>query len=228
MESRVCARAGSSEGIAKRLVREFGRIKLVQEAKFGYKKGPSQIYGRPFLKVEVELADCGSLDGVELFLELAVGLDAVATLKNIENICNQNQTFGGFVLERFVAILYEVCEIGLLELSTLASRESILDDTSGVAICGHALDDRSDVVRICGQDSEVRCSEPSDAFGCVAGGAQLLVESISKQSIDTETMMAACTEDIITLDNASVVLHAYVCAECERKLDVCGQKIVVF
>ena len=38
----------------------------------------------------MELADCSSLDGVELFLELAVGLDAVATLKNVENIGNQN------------------------------------------------------------------------------------------------------------------------------------------
>lgn len=200
----------------------------MREAKFGHKKGPSQNYGAALFEVEVELADCGSLDGVELFLELAVGLDAVATLKNVENIGNQNQTFGGFVLERFVAILCEVCEIGLLELSTLASRESILDDTSGIAICGHALDDRSDVVRICGQDSEVRCFEPSDAFGCVAGGAQLLVESMSKQGIDAETMMTAGAEDIITLDNASVMLHTYVCAECERKLDVCGQKIVVF
>ena len=167
----------------------------------------------------IELAVSSFCNGDNLLAERLVRLDAVALLQSCEDFADEQKACAGLFFERLVDILGKECEVALVELAVLATRESKLDDASSVAALRHASNDRADVMRVAGQDLEIAVLEIVNALNGVAAARKLLAKTVSEESVHAEAVVAAGLEDILALDSAGIMLAAFVNAKGKGQLD---------
>lgn len=191
--------------------------------------------GRPFVEVKTPLLPLyGQLgayrDGINLFLQLFVRFDAVALLQGFEDFCEQYQAGGRFLLQlSFIVAFCKVIEVALLEVLVLAAAgECKLEQSGCIASLRHAGDNSANVVRVCCQYFQITALQFLDTLGGIAGGREVLIESVCEQCIQAEAVMAAGAENELAFDGPGVVLFALMDSEGKRQFGLGCEDFIVF
>ena len=164
------------------------------------------------VRTSLALLSCGN-NGCDFLCELVVRLNAIAVLQYCVDFCNQEQARARFFLECFIGILDKECEVALVKLAILAAGISKLNNTCSIAAVRHAAHNGANVVRVASECFEIATSELSDTVSGVARSGKLLIELVSKQSIQAETMVRTSLENVLALDSAGIMFCSLVNAE---------------
>ena len=167
-------------------------------------------------------------DRVEFCFELAGGLDAIATLKQCVDFCNQLYAVAWFCVAKAFVVLQEEVEVALGSLGAIAVRECKLDDSGRIAVMRHAADDSCNVARILREKIQVAFSELGNALDGVSGIAEVLEESVGKQCVERKTVMGARAEYEVRLDGSGVGAAIVVDPEGQWQFGLCGENFVSF
>jgi len=157
---------------------------------------------------------------VYLFGELIACFDAVAPLKHIENLCDEDMALGNLLELDFVVAFCKISKDVVLGLAASLFAESQSEHSACVAIFRKIFQDCSDVAGGLSENGEVAAANCFYHLGGAECLIAVIIEFVSKQNAQAVAVMAAVLENILGFNGVLVFALRGLNPQYEGKLQI--------